>query len=253
MQVYGLNAVTHQFLHPDGDLLVVGEPFYTLQGEGPQAGWPAIFVRLAKCNLRCFFCDTSFEEGNSYCLDTLVEQVGTMASEHKCGLVVLTGGEPLLQNVVPFIRKMNFINIAVAIETAGTVFVEGLDRLFRPGHLDNFEDNLIVCSPKTPNINARLRPLIGAFKYIIRDYPIGAFKHGVSIDGLPVLSTQKDGLLSLIFRQDEACLHPMPIYLQAMDERDSIATARNVKLTARLCLEHGYRNSMQTHKLLGLD
>ena len=52
--------------------LTVNEIFYSLQGEGSRAGIPNIFIRLSKCNLNCWFCDTEFESGESYSLEQLV-------------------------------------------------------------------------------------------------------------------------------------------------------------------------------------
>ena len=80
----------------------VKEIFYTLQGEGANAGTPATFIRFAGCNLWsgrekdrkkavCQFCDTDFVGGKNYSLDDLI------ASLYPARLVVLTGGEPLLQ------------------------------------------------------------------------------------------------------------------------------------------------------------
>jgi 7-carboxy-7-deazaguanine synthase len=58
--VYGKNPVRKQELTEDGSLDVV-DIFPTIQGEGPNAGRPAVFVRLWGCNLTCSFCDTDFE------------------------------------------------------------------------------------------------------------------------------------------------------------------------------------------------
>jgi 7-carboxy-7-deazaguanine synthase len=45
---------------------MVTSMFFTLQGEGPYAGMPALFIRLAKCNLDCSFCDTFFDDGDTF-------------------------------------------------------------------------------------------------------------------------------------------------------------------------------------------
>lgn len=242
--MFGKNEVTKPFPSEDGSLLVVGDPWYTLQGEGPQAGWPAIFLRLAKCNLRCFFCDTYFEHGARLDLEYLSKVIQTMAHERKCSLVVITGGEPLLQNVVPLIKRLNHHSIRVSIETAGTAYVDGLDHLFAPWRPN--EQNMIVCSPKTPVINARLRPLIGAFKYILRS------GEADPLDGLPAMSTQIKDHLANIFRQDPNGVQAVPIYLQAMDEQDPVKNEKNLHLVTEMCLRYGYRQSIQTHKIVGV-
>lgn len=83
----------------DGKIFVTSR-FYTLQGEGPFAGMPAIFIRLAKCNLACSFCDTFFDDGDWYSIDGLSYVAGSMVpyglTKKDVG-IVLTGGEPLLQ------------------------------------------------------------------------------------------------------------------------------------------------------------
>ena len=61
--MFGGNVARKQVLD-DGQQLWVQEVFYTLQGEGPWTGHPSIFVRLAGCNLKCFWCDTDFESSN---------------------------------------------------------------------------------------------------------------------------------------------------------------------------------------------
>ena len=80
-------------------MYAVKEIFKTLQGEGAQAGRPAVFCRFAGCNLACDFCDTDFTGGDSFATATAladaVEREWQGAREHR--FVVLTGGEPLLQ------------------------------------------------------------------------------------------------------------------------------------------------------------
>lgn len=253
----GLNPIVtqKQMLNDGSEYLLAEAPFFTLQGEGPQTGWPAVFVRLAKCNLRCFFCDTSFEQGSSWTIDTLVEAVITLCSSNAdCRLVVLTGGEPLLQNVVPLIQRLNHYGISVAIETAGTVYVEGLASLFCPHRPNDFLDNLIICSPKTAGIHPQLRPLIGAFKYIIREGEVDPN------DGLPNKSTQRHKITLprlvrdvQLFRPSTTTLGFMPpIYVQPMDEGSLPKNRRNEETAKASALRFGYRLSQQTHKALGL-
>ena len=71
----------------------VNEFFYSLQGEGHYTGTPAVFVRFAGCNLRCWFCDTDFEKGDEMSEDEIVEAV----LQYPTRYVVITGGEPTLQ------------------------------------------------------------------------------------------------------------------------------------------------------------
>ena len=99
----------------------VKEIFKTLQGEGAQAGRPAVFCRFAGCNLACDFCDTDFTGGDSFAtaavLADAIEQVWQGAREHR--FVVLTGGEPLLQVDAELIEQLHGRGFEIAIETNG--------------------------------------------------------------------------------------------------------------------------------------
>ena len=106
--MFGKNEIIGQkYFDKAGDKLFVTSIFFTLQGEGPYRGEPAVFVRLAKCNLACSFCDTYFDGGDWLSLEELearifkavVDYFGEEVPEwfrEKVGLVV-TGGEPMLQ------------------------------------------------------------------------------------------------------------------------------------------------------------
>jgi len=99
----------------------VKEIFKTLQGEGAQAGRPAVFCRFAGCNLACDFCDTDFTGGASYeRADTLadaIEHAWQGAREHR--FAVLTGGEPLLQVDAALVEQLHARGFEIAVETNG--------------------------------------------------------------------------------------------------------------------------------------
>jgi 7-carboxy-7-deazaguanine synthase len=76
-------------------MLQLVEIFYTVQGEGTHTGTPAVFVRLAGCNLACRFCDTDYAVRSFATVDEIVRRVRVLGGE--CRTVVLTGGEPLAQ------------------------------------------------------------------------------------------------------------------------------------------------------------
>lgn len=79
-------------------MLLVTSVFRTLQGEGPYAGVPAIFVRLAKCQLQCEFCDTYFDSGDWLSRDELLDRIAEVRDPGaRQDLLVVTGGEPTLQ------------------------------------------------------------------------------------------------------------------------------------------------------------
>jgi len=128
----------------------VKEMFLTLQGEGLQAGMRAVFVRFAGCNLwsgreedragaECTFCDTDFvgvngDGGGRFAdagiLADRVMSFWNQGSPEAGGepLVVITGGEPMLQLDAPLVAALKARGLRVAIETNGTIpVVEGVD------------------------------------------------------------------------------------------------------------------------------
>jgi 7-carboxy-7-deazaguanine synthase len=237
--MFGQNKVSGPF-NESGKRLRVNEVFYTLQGEGPDAGRPAIFVRLSRCNLRCYFCDTEFETGQDVELQRLVDDVLVLARQHGCKLVVITGGEPLLQNILPFVERMNEMDMSCSIETAGTITIPNLHTRFDP--MRSVHGNLIVCSPKTPRIHTHLERLVGAWKYVVRDGEGDGW-------GMPTMSTQHKDKPSGVF----VPVHPVvPIYVQPMDEGVAERNAANLAWATKIALEHGYRLGVQVHKLVGL-
>jgi organic radical activating enzyme len=167
----------------------------------------------------------------------LAERIITLANRYHISLCVITGGEPLLQDFLPLTRMLNANEIYVGVETAGSVYLPGLKQLFE------FDLNYIVCSPKTARLNASLIPLIRAYKYICKAGELA------EDDGLPMMSTQIEGLRQRLFRPPVGAR----IYLQPCDENDPIKNARNQQACVEMCLKHGYRLSLQLHKICGLD
>ena len=104
----------------------VNEIFHSIQGESTWAGCPCVFVRLTGCNLRCTWCDTeyAFYEGRQMDVGEVAEKVDSF----DCGLVEITGGEPLLQQGVhPLIDTLLVRGHAVLIETSGERDISGVD------------------------------------------------------------------------------------------------------------------------------
>lgn len=114
----------------------VKEIFLTLQGEGMQAGRRAVFLRFAGCNLwtgreqdranaACTFCDTDFvgmdgDNGGRYRAGALADRVANLWGTGDRRLVVMTGGEPLLQADPALIEAFHARGFEVAVETNGT-------------------------------------------------------------------------------------------------------------------------------------
>jgi 7-carboxy-7-deazaguanine synthase len=99
-------------------MLTINEIFYSIQGESTYAGCPCVFVRLTACDLRCSWCDTeyAFHEGRKMTVDDVLAEV----DRHRCRLVEITGGEPLLQDdVYPLMTRLLGEGRTVMLETGG--------------------------------------------------------------------------------------------------------------------------------------
>ena len=205
----------------------VKEIFLTLQGEGGQAGRPAVFCRFAGCNLWsgreedraeavCTFCDTDFvgmdgEGGGRFAdaqaLAAAVEAAWRGGPSNR--LVVLTGGEPLLQVDADLIAALHARGFEIAVETNGTLAApEGLD--------------WICVSPKA---HAALAQTHGQELKLVYPQP------GVDPARFEGLAFER-------------------FLLQPMDGPDRIA---NTEAAIAYCLAHPrWRLSVQTHKYLGI-
>lgn len=216
----------------DGRQLWVQEVFYTLQGEGPFSGQPAVFVRLAGCNLNCWFCDTEFE--SSLWKPTLEELIETIGAEQgKADLVVITGGEPFRQNIGPLVEALLARGLRVQIETNGTLWIDlpEDDRLF------------IVCSPKTERLNKNLRQRISAYKYLI------AASVAADGDGPGSVGHRYVGMNGQNVAEPEP---GVPVYVMPLDEGEAEANQANLKACSELALSSGHFLTVQTHKILGI-
>jgi 7-carboxy-7-deazaguanine synthase len=207
----------------------VKEIFFTLQGEGAQAGRAAVFCRFSGCNLWtgreadratavCKFCDTDFfgtdgTSGGKYeTAEALADAIASeWAAKDTSGkrFVVCTGGEPLLQLDAPLIDALHARGFEIAVETNGTVAA--------PAGLD-----WICVSPKA---------------------------------GAPLVQTSGDEL-KLVYPQPEALptafesLSFKHFFLQPMD---GPVREANTAAAIRFCMEHPrWRLSVQTHKIVGI-
>ncbi len=211
----------------DGQILEVQSVFATLQGEGPYTGVPSVFIRLGGCNLACTFCDTEFETYTSTALDALLADVDAKATEKDIRvrhLIVITGGEPLRQNITPLCEALIARGFKIQIETNGT--------LYRP--LPDAVE--IVCSPKNTGqgyfpIREDLLKRINALKFIIS-------KSNTQYGYVPDVGQ---------------AAHSIPVYIQPMDEYNETRNAENLAFAKELAMSQGYRLSLQTHKILGIE
>ena len=127
--------------------LLVNEIFYSIQGEGPNVGKPAIFLRLAGCNLRCEWCDTRYAMTNVQSPMTN-DQLLKKIKKYPCKHLVITGGEPLLQQsgLKELVSKPK--GYYIEIETNGSI----------PLKIGRFIEQ-INCSPKLKNSKNAPYPL----------------------------------------------------------------------------------------------
>lgn len=240
MILLNTQPIEKQQLRTDGAIEVVSI-FYTLQGEGPFAGQPAVFVRLAGCNLKCPDCDTEYTKNRRWITPgQLVIEVAQVWHE-KAGailfkrtpLIVFTGGEPFRQDFGECVRALVASGFdRIQVETNGMLYVESFPYLAVT----------IICSPKTGVVNANLRPYIKCLKYVI------AFDQVDERDGLP-----RTTLGGSCFIQKPWDGFKGQIFLQPADEKDVGLNENNQQICVALCLKFGYTLSYQIHKAVGLD
>jgi 7-carboxy-7-deazaguanine synthase len=222
----GKNPI-RQPVHDEGEVLSVVSIFPTLQGEGPYAGVPAVFIRLGGCNLACTFCDTDFESFESMLTSDVARKVVALAendrSQRVRHLVVITGGEPMRQNIVPLCEALVAAGFTVQIETNGTLY-RSLPEAVQ-----------IICSPKNTGqgyfpVREDLLARVNAFKFIISAH---------------------DPLYKQVGEAGQSRYHT-PVYVQPMDEYDATLNRENTDYALQLATMFGYRLSLQTHKMLGI-
>lgn len=226
----------------------VKEIFYTLQGEGAQAGRPSVFCRFSKCNLWngkeesraqsvCDFCDTDFvgtdgENGGIYSAKELVELIASLwpgkpspKSRNKnqgSPYIVCTGGEPLLQLDEPLIEVMHDYGFEIAVETNGTLPApEGLDWICLSPKADA-ELILIECD-ELKLVYPQPLVLPESFNYVQATHRY--------------LQPMADASLDYI----------------VSDAHQGLSQSNTQKAT-HYCLKHPqWKLSLQTHKMLGIE
>lgn len=227
----------------DGSL-AVHSVFHTIQGEGPFTGYPAVFVRLSGCNLQCPGCDTDYTSKrtsiSAEALFSYVEETAPNGLDNQ--LVVITGGEPFRQNILPFCGLLLSNNARVQIETNGTL---------QPQNITTWENTkawchselVIVCSPKTPTINPEIANRADAFKYVLDHKSIDP------ADGLPVSALELETGKRVARPPRD---NPADVYLQPYDTGNVFQTELNKQACVRSCLKFGYIMQLQIHKLIGV-
>jgi len=173
--MFGQNEIVGKGYFKDAkdENLLVTSMFMTLQGEGPYRGQPAFFIRLAKCNLACSFCDTYFDSGDWMTFNEIEAKIEDTIDkfyhsrnkdrpewtnhfdwmethkeekryDKKKMVLVITGGEPSLQkNLAPFLDKMKNVFQNTQIESNGILT------------LDLPKETTVVVSPKCSEKNGQ--------------------------------------------------------------------------------------------------
>ncbi len=168
--------------------LLVNEVFGpTVQGEGVSLGRQATFLRLAICNLKCVWCDTKYTwdwdnydyktEVHEMTVDEVVTKIGELG---ETGLLVISGGEPLLQAIklTPVVTEFVSRGWRVEVETAGTVLPESIEDKAEPSV---WKEVFFTVSPKLAHsgnsVGDRRRPEVLAtladfyesvFKFVVQ-------------------------------------------------------------------------------------
>lgn len=110
---------------PDGGILPLMEHFYTLQGEGANAGRAAYFLRLGGCDVGCHWCDVKESWDAADHPLRSVEEIVALAAASATPAVVVTGGEPALYNLVPLTDALAAAGLERWIETSGAYPLTG--------------------------------------------------------------------------------------------------------------------------------
>jgi 7-cyano-7-deazaguanosine (preQ0) biosynthesis protein QueE len=222
------------------ETLKLSEIFYSLQGEGIDAGKPAVFIRTALCNLSCVWCDTKYtwdwshydydREVSEMTISSIQEQISRFDTKH----CVITGGEPLIQQtkLIPLLSNLKNEDYFIEVETNGTILPSEM--------LERFVDRWNV-SPKLQNssISKQYREVQSCMEYYAKNS-----KAVIKF----VICNQSDlaEVKTLVGKYE---LKSQRIIL--MPEGNSAAEIiKKSKWLAEICLSNGYRLSIRLHTLI---
>jgi len=284
--MFGQNEVVGtSYFKDSGDKLFITSVFFTLSGESTFRGWPAIFIRLAKCNLKCSFCDTFFDGGDWYTIEELEEKVNQVISNffngnipewaqlydgHKRRMaMIITGGEPMLQkNLVPFLKKMNTQIQYTQIESNGLIWQDIPD------------ETILVCSPKCSERNGKSIKYLNPNKKVLDR--ADSLKFVMCADQNSPYSSIPDWAHEYAKSGKQVFVSPMNVYnkepekskmLRAsknditIDERSTVdeviswwepglldmkANQENHEYTGKYCVRNGFIFNMQLHLFASL-
>jgi 7-carboxy-7-deazaguanine synthase len=256
--MFGNNSVVgKKFFENAEDKLFITSVFFTLQGEGPYRGMPALFVRFAKCNLQCNFCDTFFDDGEWLSLEEIDNKIEKCISDYFNGdvplwaeclninypreiILVITGGEPMLQkNIVPFIKYFENKFRKVQIESNGLI----------NQHIPF--DTCLVVSPKASEISGHyLKPS----DQILNRANVYKFVMSATLEPYTKIP---EWALKMKSKKD-IFVSPMNIYNRKPVKNEIVSywtpdllnmeeNQKNHEYTAKYCLDNGLIFNMQLH------
>jgi 7-carboxy-7-deazaguanine synthase len=201
-------------------MLKINSIFYTIQGEGSHVGTPAIFIRLSDCNLACSFCDTEFLSGDLMDEQEILEEI----FNYDCKFIVLTGGEPSMQNINTLCELLKKEDYYITMETNG-MFELTTDKI-----------DWICLSPKSSFKHIKLKECHD-LKFVI--------KKGDSLPRIP-----SGFIVRQVFVSPENETSGETIGLKACNELN----AENLNYCIDLIKENPiWRLNLQTHKIIGVE
>lgn len=253
------NIGPSSYSHLAPDQILVTSIFYTIQGEGPYAGTPAIFVRLAGCNrgrkedMGCKFCDTDFRFANGKAMTfdqiyyEMIVQNRSPAWLGRSALIVITGGEPMMQDnlseFLAFLIRKGYRRIQ--IESNGDRLASGFP--LRP-EIKLGVSPKIVKDKYRPSPPSEVLARVDFLKFVIDARPDNPY-HDV-----PEYAKVIPG---------QVWVSPLTVYLRPVAPGgvasfwtegliDHNRTAANYKRAVELALKYGFHLTNQMHLLFGV-
>lgn len=231
---------------------LVNEIYPCLQGEGPHAGTPSILLRMQICNLRCTWCDTPYTHTmksdpvnpadpsgkQNFKRMSLTELIDQVRAHHRVKHVILSGGEPTLQNLAPIALALNATH-RIEVESNGTQIPHKLHNSFEHEHYTLMEWNI---SPKGKNADQIIA--------------LEALQHWANLSKTDCKVNFKFVIRKTNVADDVAEVESLISAAQIPTEK-VIAMAEGTHLNSQisnvwlenLCLEKGWRMSARLHVL----
>ena len=225
------------------------EIFHTLQGEGVSMGLPSVFIRSSLCNLRCTWCDTAYtwnwegtkwdhEDGEKYAKSDYIVELETSAvadlvADYHCLNVVLTGGEPLLQqpawfSIIKHLRERD-PKYRFEIETNGT----------------QLPDDDMAQAVDQWNVSAKLSNSGNSAKLRIKEEAMTFFASSDKAWFKFVIQSEQD--LAEVQQLEAQFSIPKERILLMPEGRDEVTLQSRRLWLADLCRDQGYRFSDRLH------